>query len=47
MARVDRLDEPTRHVLQVASVIGRSFYHRILADDRSAAEDARRTARAL
>jgi len=32
MSRVDRLDAPTRHVLQVASVIGRSFYHRILAD---------------
>jgi class 3 adenylate cyclase/tetratricopeptide (TPR) repeat protein len=32
MIRVDRLDEPTRHVLQVASVIGRSFQHRIVAD---------------
>jgi len=32
MARVDRLDEPTRHVLQIASVIGRNFYHRILAE---------------
>jgi class 3 adenylate cyclase/tetratricopeptide (TPR) repeat protein len=30
MARVDRLAESTRHVLQVASVLGRSFYHRIL-----------------
>ena len=32
MARVDRLDEPTRHLLQVASVIGRTFYYRIIAD---------------
>jgi len=32
MARVDRLEEAPRHVLQIASVIGRSFYHRILAD---------------
>jgi class 3 adenylate cyclase/tetratricopeptide (TPR) repeat protein len=32
MARVDRLDEATRHLLQVASVIGRNFYHRIVAD---------------
>lgn len=32
MTRVDRLDEPTRHLLQVASVIGRSFYYRIIAD---------------
>jgi len=32
MSRVDRLDEATRHVLQVAAVIGRSFYHRVLAD---------------
>jgi class 3 adenylate cyclase/tetratricopeptide (TPR) repeat protein len=31
MARVDRLDEPTRYVLQVASVIGRFVYFRILA----------------
>jgi class 3 adenylate cyclase/tetratricopeptide (TPR) repeat protein len=30
LSRVDRLDEPTRHVLQLASVIGRSFQHRIL-----------------
>ena len=31
MARVDRLAEPTRHLLQVASVLGRSFYYRLLA----------------
>ncbi len=32
MARVDRLDEPTRHLLQVASVIGRRFHQRIITD---------------
>ncbi len=32
MSRVDRLDGSTREALQVASVIGRSFYHRIVAD---------------
>ena len=32
MARVDRLPDPTRSLLQVASVIGRSFYLRILAE---------------
>ncbi len=31
MARIDRLDEPTRHLLQVAAVIGRNFYYRIIA----------------
>src|SRR4029453_12907194 len=31
LARVDRLDEGTRHVLQVAAVIGRGVHHRILA----------------
>jgi class 3 adenylate cyclase/tetratricopeptide (TPR) repeat protein len=31
MARVDRLDESKRQLLQVASVIGRNFYHRIIA----------------
>jgi class 3 adenylate cyclase/tetratricopeptide (TPR) repeat protein len=30
VARVDRLDEAARHVLQFASVAGRSFYHRVL-----------------
>lgn len=29
-ARIDRLDEPTRHTLQAASVIGRSFGYRVL-----------------
>lgn len=30
MARMDRLDQETRSTLQMASVIGRQFYHRIL-----------------
>ena len=30
MARMDRLDRETRATLQLASVIGRSFYHRVL-----------------
>lgn len=30
MARIDRLDQETRSTLQLASVIGRSFYYRIL-----------------
>ncbi|MCW5713138.1 MAG: AAA family ATPase [Bauldia sp.] len=30
MARIDRLDQETRSTLQVASVIGRSFYYKIL-----------------
>jgi class 3 adenylate cyclase len=30
MARIDRLDDETRSTLQMASVIGRSFYYRIL-----------------
>ncbi len=32
MSRVDRLDEPTRRVLQVAAAIGRSFQHQLIAD---------------
>ena len=31
-ARIDRLDEPARHVLQAAAVIGRSFGYRVLRD---------------
>ena len=37
-ARMDRLEEATRATLQIASVIGRSFYHRVLQmvdEDRS------------
>ncbi len=29
-ARIDRLDDKARSILQLASVIGRSFYHRVL-----------------
>jgi class 3 adenylate cyclase/tetratricopeptide (TPR) repeat protein len=29
-ARIDRLEEEAKHVLQMASVIGRSFYHQVL-----------------
>ncbi|MBL0712745.1 MAG: AAA family ATPase, partial [Desulfosarcina sp.] len=32
MARIDRLDEETRHLLKVAAVIGRSFFYRILSE---------------
>jgi tetratricopeptide (TPR) repeat protein len=32
MARIDRLDETTRNLVKVASVIGRSFFHRILSE---------------
>lgn len=31
-SRIDRLEEITRQVVQLASVIGRSFYHRVLAE---------------
>src|SRR3990170_6315980 len=30
LARIDRLEKDTRRTLQLASVIGRSFYHRVL-----------------
>ena len=32
MARIDRLEEKTRDLLKVASVIGRSFFYRILSE---------------
>jgi len=32
MARIDRLDEDTRELIRIASVIGRSFFHRILSE---------------
>ncbi|MEJ2098204.1 MAG: hypothetical protein P8Y38_14060, partial [Deltaproteobacteria bacterium] len=31
MARIDRLDEETRNLVRIASVIGRTFFYRILA----------------
>jgi tetratricopeptide (TPR) repeat protein len=39
MARIDRLEEPKRHLVMVASVIGRSFFYRILSDVVSEVED--------
>jgi tetratricopeptide (TPR) repeat protein len=30
-ARIDRLEEAAKHVLQIASVVGHSFYHQVLA----------------
>jgi class 3 adenylate cyclase len=39
MARIDRLEEKTRNLVKVASVIGRSFYHKILSDVASEVED--------
>jgi class 3 adenylate cyclase/tetratricopeptide (TPR) repeat protein len=32
MARIDRLEEKTRELVKVASVIGRSFFYRVLSD---------------
>ncbi len=32
MARIDRLDEETKSLLKIASVIGRNFFYKILAD---------------
>jgi len=39
MARIDRLEEKTRNLVKVASVIGRSFFYRILAEVAQAVED--------
>ncbi len=39
MARIDLLEEKTRHLVKVASVIGRSFFYRILFDVASEVED--------
>ena len=39
MARIDRLEGKTRHLVKVASVIGRSFFYRILSDVASEVED--------
>ncbi|MBU4492076.1 MAG: AAA family ATPase [Euryarchaeota archaeon] len=32
MSRIDRLEEETRNLLKIASVIGRNFFYRVLAD---------------
>jgi class 3 adenylate cyclase len=39
MARIDRLEERTRELVKVASVIGRSFFDRILRDVATSVED--------
>jgi tetratricopeptide (TPR) repeat protein len=39
MARIDRLEEKTRHLVKVASVIGRNFFYRILSDVANEVED--------
>lgn len=38
-ARLDRLDEDTRHLVKIASVIGRSFFYRVLVEVAKAIED--------
>ena len=32
VSRIDRLEDGTRHIMQLASVIGRSFHYRVLAE---------------
>lgn len=32
MARIDRLDEESRNLVKIASILGRSFFHRVLAE---------------
>jgi len=39
MARIDRLDEKTRYLVKVASVIGRNFFYRILTEVARTIED--------
>ena len=39
MARIDRLEEQTRSLLKVASVIGRNFFYRILSEAAKRIED--------
>jgi len=39
MARIDKLDEKTRSLLKIASVIGRNFFYRILADVAKTVEE--------
>ena len=39
MARIDRLEEKTRDLVKVASVIGRSFFYRILTEVATVVED--------
>jgi len=39
MTRIDRLDEATRNLVRVASVIGRNFFYRILTEVASNIEE--------
>ena len=39
MARIDRLDQKTKDLVRVASVIGRNFFYRILAEVAQAIDD--------
>jgi tetratricopeptide (TPR) repeat protein len=39
MARIDRLEDETRDVVKVASVIGRNFFHKILSEVTKTVED--------
>jgi len=39
MARIDRLEEKTRNLVKIASVIGRNFFYRVLVDVASTIED--------
>lgn len=39
MARIDRLEEETRDLVKVASVIGRNFFHRILSEVATSIQD--------
>ena len=39
MARIDRLEEKTRSLVKVASVIGRNFFYRILSEAASTVQD--------
>ena len=39
IARIDRLDEKTRNLLKIASVIGRNFFYRILREVAASIED--------
>jgi len=39
MARIDQLDDKTRHLVKLASVIGRNFFHKILGEVADTVED--------
>jgi class 3 adenylate cyclase len=42
MARIDRLEEETRELVKIASIVGRSFFDRIIKDVASATPDMER-----